>query len=105
MTERMTVSSVSLIAWEVKRVPSKLTSRCRSGFCHGNFLVDLGDEIPHRQADLDVVFTVLLLNAEAERQPAIAARHAAPVGHAVLNRGDVAQVDVRVIKSAGRRVA
>ena len=63
----------------------------------GEFLVDLVHESPHRHAHRDVVFAVLLLDAHAERDLAVAARIASRVGQSVLDRGHVAQVDVGVI--------
>ena len=63
------------------------------------------DERAHRLAHLHVVFAVLFLDADAERDLAVAARHAARVGEAVLDRGHVAQVDVGVVNPLRRRAA
>ena len=96
-TESSTVSSVSPMACEVKRVPSKLTYMCRSGAVTASSALICVDEGAHVLADLDVVFAVLLLDADAERDLAVAPGEAADVGDAVLDAGDVAEMDVGVI--------
>ena len=105
MTESSTVISVSLIACEVKCVPSKLTYMCRSGSVTASSLLISSTKARTAVADLHVVFAMLLLDADAERDLAVAARHAARVGQAVLDRGDVAQMDVGVVNPLRRRAA
>ena len=69
------------------------------GIGDGEFLVDLLDEGADGGADLDVVGAVLLLDADTEGGFAVAPGEAADVGEAVLDAGDVAEVNVGMVNA------
>ena len=67
------------------------------GIGDGELLVDLIDEGADGVADFHVVFAVLLLDADAEGDLAVAPGVAAHIGKAVLDPGDIAQMDIGVV--------